>query len=238
MSIAEIKRINVLTLLLVGALGLLTVPMLSSCSKQSNATPAGLNTRLNIINISPDIYPINLWVGLRRYNSTKFYYYSVPSEYFYMNTQETPLQLRTQANRTFWSRNEALARSCTYTLFVTGLVADKTDTCFLVADTASAPARGRGKVRFINACARTVSLDVYANGTAAFRNRGFKTISDYIEIPAGIYKFNINLANSSTVYKEVANTTIQDGRLYTIYTQGVVGRTDSAAFNANVIINR
>jgi len=228
---------NLLTLLTAALAVVMFASMLSSCGKETAASPQGLNTQLNIINVSPDIYPVDFYIGLRKY-STKSYYYSIPSEYFYMSTQETPIQLRTLANRTIFTRTIPFATNCKYTLFVTGLVADKTDTAFLVADTSSIPTIGRAKVRFINASAKTVNVDLYANGTLAFKNQGFKAISNYLEIPAGIYDFKVYLTGTTTIYTDLPTTTVQDGRLYTIYTRGVVGRTDSAIFRASIITNR
>jgi hypothetical protein len=81
-------------------------------------------------------------------------------------------------------------------------------------------------------------LDVYANGTLGYKSQGFKAVSKYQELPAGVYDFKIYAANTTTVYADLPNTTIQDGRLYTVYARGVIGRTDSAAFAASIITNR
>lgn len=236
-SVRAKLRHNILTMLMAGMVAVMLVPMFSSCGKEGAASPQGLNTQLNIINVSPDILPVEYYIGLRKY-STRSYHYAIPSEYFYMSTQETPIQLRTLANRTIFNRTIPFATNCKYTLFVTGLVADKTDTTFLVADTSGLPTLGRAKVRFINASARTVNVDLFANGTIAFKNQGFKAITNYLELPAGIYDFKIYATGTTTAYASLTNTTVQDGRLYTIYTRGVVGRTDTAAFAASIITNR
>jgi len=228
---------NILSVLL-SVIGMVfIIPMIISCGKENNASPAGLNTKINIINVSPDIYPLDFYIALRRQNTTP-YIYSVPSEYLYLNTLATPLQIRTYTNTTIFTRNTPLITNCAYSVFITGLVGDKTDTALFVTDTDAIPTKGHGKVRFINVCARPVNIDLYANGTPAFQKQGFLSVSKYVELPAGIYDFKLYSTGTTTILKDVTNITVQDGRLYTLYSYGISGRTDSAAFNTNIITNR
>ena len=234
-----LKGHSVLSLLFLAVIAVMLIPMFSSCGKEGAASPTGLNTQLNIINIRPDGLPLYLFINLTQQNAaTRPYIYGSPSGYFYLTSLQTPIQLRTKKNATVYTRDSALNVNCKYSFFITGLVADKTDTTIFTVDTSSAPALGRAKVRFVNAAARSVNVDIFANGTAAFKNRGFLSVSGYLEIPAGLYDFKIYAAGTSTVLADLPNTTVQDGRLYTLYTRGVVLRTDSAAFVAGIIINR
>jgi len=230
-------RIGVLSgLFLMMTMGMIAA-LLTSCGKESNASPTGLNTQLNVINIGPDLYPVDLYIANRKQNS-RSYVYGVPSGYVYLQSLETPLQIRNYLNSTIFEKDTALVTNCKYTLFLTGLLSENTRRNIFVADTDAIPTIGRAKVRFINASARTVNLDVYANGTLAYLNAGFVSVSKYLEMPAGVYDFKIYATGTSTVYADLPNTTVQDGRLYTLYTRGVVGRTDSAAFTASMITNR
>ena len=85
---------HILSLLFLVVIGVMGVAMLSSCGKDSANSPTGLNTQLNIINVSPDVYPLNLYIALRIQNTTP-YKYGIPSGYFYLSSLATPLQLRT-----------------------------------------------------------------------------------------------------------------------------------------------
>lgn len=228
---------NILSVLLSIIGVVFIIPMLVSCGKENNASPLGLNTQLNIINVSPDIFPLDFYIALRKQNTTP-YIYSSPSGYLYLNTLATPLQIRTLTNTTIFTRNTPLSVNCKYSLFITGLVGDKTDTSIFVTDTDAAPSKGRGKIRFINASARPVSIDLTANGTTAFQKQGFLAVTKYLELPAGIYAFKLYASGTTTILKDMTNVTIQDGRLYTIYSQGISGRADSAAFNAGIITNK
>ena len=222
-------------LLLIGMM--LIIPLMMSCRKENNASPAGLNTRLNILNLSPDVFPLNFYIDLRKQNSSP-YIYGVPSGYLYLSTLATPLQVRTLTNNTIFTRNTPLSTNCAYSSFITGLVADKTDTTIFVTDTDAAPGIGRGKVRYVNASAKPVNVDVTANGTTAFEKQGNLAVTKYIEMPAGIYDFKVYSAGSTTILSDYRNVTIQDGRLYTLYSYGIAGRTDSAAFTTSIITNK
>jgi hypothetical protein len=232
-----IKGQHILSALFAMVIAVLLLPMLSGCGKESAASPSGLNTQLNIINVSPDRFPIDFYINFTKQN-TKSYIYSVPSGYFYVTSLQTPVQLRTQKNITFYTVSKPFVTNCKYSMFVTGLLADKTDTTIFTTDTSAIPALGRAKVRFVNASAKAVNLDVYANGTIAYKSQGFLAVSGYLEIPAGVYDFKICPAGSTTTLTDLPNTTVQDGRLYTLYTRGVVGRADSALFAASIITNR
>jgi hypothetical protein len=238
MSNGRLKyRFGVLSLLMmIVALGLVSA-MLASCGKESNASPTGLNTQLNVINLGPDLYPVDLYIANRKQNS-RTYKYGIPSGYVYLQSLEIPLQIRNYLNTTIFEKDTALATNCKYTIFLTGLLSDNTRRNIFVADTDAIPTVGRAKVRFINASARTVNLDVYANSTLAYKNAGFVSVSKYVEMPAGVYDFKVYATGTTTVYAALPNTTVQDGRLYTLYTRGVVGRTDTAAFAASMITNR
>jgi len=217
---------------------LLTSGLLSSCGKETDASPTGLNTAINVINASPDIYPVNYFLKGGKKNA-KPYIYGTPSGYVYVPSLDTPLQIRNYLNKIIYThRDTALRPNIRYSIFITGLVADKTDTAIFLTDTSGIPTLGRAKVRFVNASARSAKVDVYANGAAIFKNQGFVAVTPYAEFPAGVYDFKVYAASTSTVLADLPNTTVQDGRLYTLYTRGIVGRTDSAAFTSGIITNK
>jgi hypothetical protein len=110
----------------------------------------------------------------------------------------------------------------------------------LLLDTATIPPLGRGLVRFVHCSPTSAPLDLRANGTLAtqWTKIPFDSVSKYVQLPVGNYNFTINLNTSpDNVQFQLSNVTIQDGRAYTIYTQGIVGRTDSVAFGAAILTN-
>lgn len=225
-------------------------PYLSSCGKSGNASSVGLNVQLEVLNLSPNVQPFDLYLGFIKQN-TNSYSYPFSSGYFYLNSIDTPLQIRssatTSANNNFFTINHlGFQANHKYSLFIIGSYVS-TDTAIstltpliTLDDTATIPPSGFGKIRFVNGAIQSTGIDVTANGTPAFSAVKFATISPYIVLPAGNYTFQLNQTNAPGVILNttLGTTTIQDGHLYTMYSYGVPLHTDSSAFNAAVITNR
>jgi len=227
--------------------GLLISPFISSCGKTSvNVTSS--NIQYQVVNLSPSLGPISLYIDYRIYNNKNFYYPS-PSGYFYLTSIDTPFQIRSSPNQAagtvvtttgnIFSMNDALKPNLKYTLFITGLLSDSAIYRVFLTDTSSTPTVGRGKIRFLNASPRSPGFDIIANGTQAFSNQQYLKVSKYIEVTAGNYNFQIFQKGTTTdVIGTLQNVTIQDGRLYTLYCYGLANRTDSLAFGSGFITNK
>ena len=217
--------------------------MLGSCSKTGVNAGANTNARLQIVNLSPDIQPFNFYALFIK-QSTNQYIYPTASGYFLVNPLDTPLQLRTTQTvngvtpTNLLVLQEKLKPRVPYTWFVTGLRSDSSLRTILTVDTASAPHTGRGKLRFVNASPGTISLNVTANDSIAFKNVKYTNITNFTELTAGSYNLNVTATNApSTVLSALPNFTILDGKLYTMYFYGLSNRADSAAYGTNVILN-
>ena len=223
----------------------LVLPFVSSCGKGGTLSPSALNIQYQVVNANPTLGSVDLYIHYTKVNSSS-YFYPTASGYFYLNSIDTPFQIR---NGTALTVGSIVPSSnifviptipkpgLKYTLMITGLVS--VDTSYiLTTDTASTPTTGRGKVRFENASSGSPAFDVTANGTAAFTDVPYKAVSKYIELPAGNYDFQIFPTKTSTLLRDIPNVTIQDGRVYTLYCYGVAGRTDSLAFGSGFITNQ
>jgi hypothetical protein len=222
--------------------GLWLASIISSCGKAPNSNAQGLNIRYEVLNLSPDAFPLDLYINFIIANTTPFSF-NVNQGYFFVPALDTPYLIRVHqlggGGSLLASRSDILTRGTTYSLFITGNVANKTLTTIFTVDTASLPAVGRGKVRFVNASPTGAGgIDVYANGVKAFSKILYPKYSGYIELPNGNYDFQLNTTGSATILQTLKNVSIQDGRLYTLYSYGYTNRIDSAAFNAAVITNR
>ncbi|MEN0056817.1 MAG: DUF4397 domain-containing protein [Mucilaginibacter sp.] len=226
--------------------GTLLLPFISSCGKGANANASGLNTQLQIVYLSPDAQPTNLYLNTIKESATQ-YTYPNNSGYFFLSSLLPPVELRTATVNalTVLRIDSALKPNSKYTLFVTGYRFG-TDTTMdikhsiLSLDTATLPAIGRAKVRFANTSPSSPNLDLRANDTTnkVLMDVHFNKITPYVQLPVGNYNFTIsNHATPTKVEFTLPNIPLQDGRAYTIYTQGIVGRTDSVAFGANVLTN-
>jgi len=241
---------NGVLLLIISAI--LLMPYISSCGKSGNASSVGLNVQFEVLNLSPSIQPVDLYLGYLKQNTTS-YSYPFSQGYFYLNTIDTPLQIKssvtTSATQNFLSISGLnFQANHKYSLFITGNYntlntnASNITGIFTEDDSTHIPNVGFGKVRFVNASipsGQNTGIDVMANGTVAFSAIQFAQVSPYIQLPAGNYVFQMNVTGApQTILSTFLGTTnIQDGTLYTIYSYGIPSRTDSAAFGAGVIIN-
>ena len=244
------RSTNLVLLLIISTVFLM--PYISSCSKSGNASSVGLNIQLEVLNLSPSIQPVDLYLGYLKQNTIS-YSYPLNQGYFFLNTIDTPLQIKssttTSAALNFFSlSNINFQANHKYSLFITGSYSvlnpnsNSLTTIFTEDDTTQIPKVGFGKVRFVNASIANglnSGIDVTANGTLAFSNVQFAKVSPYIQLPAGNYVFQMNVTGTpqTILSTSLGTTTIQDGTLYTLYSYGIPAQTDSAAFGAGVITN-
>lgn len=238
----------IFTFLSLFILAVFVLPLITSCGKKGIVSGVSSNTQLQVFNVSPNLGPIDLYANYIKQNASP-YVYTMQGNYFYISPSDTLLQIRTtqSPSESIVTLDTAkgvlkLLSNHKYSLYVTGL-ASSISYIFTIDDTASTPQAGYGKLRFINTSlqSRDVGLDVTANGTIAFSAIKYKQISKYILLPAGNYNFQINQTGSSSTVLATPGlqaVSIHDGSLYTLYTYGVVGQTDTSAFNAAVITNR
>jgi hypothetical protein len=231
--------------------GVFILPFVSSCGKGGAATSVGLNTQLQVFNLGPDIQPVALYVAYLRQGISTTYTYPNASGYFFLNSTASPLQIKSASLNTattvFITLDTTFQSNHKYSLFITGLRSNNSITSiFTEDDTAATPIQGYGKIRFVDASLpATAQLNILVNDTlpAIFAGVKYTNVTKYLQVPAGNYYFKISQTSSPTVIlpaSSVQSVTIQDGRLYTLYTYGIIGHptTDTAAFGAAVIINR
>lgn len=237
-------------LLAVTIIGAVFCAVVSSCGKAGVKNATSMNIGYQVVNLNPGLGPVSLYVDYTIYNNYSFFY-KAPSGYFNLTSIDTPFQIRSSPNQligtivlkgNIFSLNNALKANTRYTLFITGADSTKAnrDEVFLT-DTSAIPSKGRGKVRFINCSPLSPAFDVVANNylDPGFTNIAYKKVSKYIEMPAGNYNFQIyQTGTSSSVLGTLQNVTVQDGRLYTLYSYGVVGHTDSLAFGLGTLVNK
>ena len=235
------KKFNLFHVLLLLNMAVLVLPALTSCGTGDTVTPSSSNVQLQVLNLSPDSYPIELWMNTQRMQTYK--YNTTPAYFFLKNTD--PLQVRstrTDSTRIFYTYGEEFLPNTRYSLFFTGLFSDRSlKTIVTKDDIEPLPEIGKGgKIRFVNASIKSESVDIWVNEKLAIKNTDFGTVSNYITLTPGSYTFRVYPAGTSvSSIAELPNVTIQDGRLYTLYSRGIVGKatTDTAAFGLGVLPN-
>ena len=190
----KIKNYNILSFLFVGMIAIMAASFITSCGKSNQVLPAGSNIQFQVVNLSTDLQPIDLYINTTKRNSTP-YSYPNPSGYFTLASIDTPFRIRSAATSlssvNILSIDSVLKNNLKYTLFITGFKSKGTISYIFTKDTASISTVGRGKVRFVNATAGTDVFNITANGTTIFNNQDYKNVSKFVEMPAGNYDFKI-----------------------------------------------
>jgi len=91
------NKSSILMYLCLFIVGVMSIPMISSCGKDTGATAGTANAQVNLINVSPDVNPFNLYSRLNttyvKFGTTN-YNYPTPSGYFLLNVVDSPFLLR------------------------------------------------------------------------------------------------------------------------------------------------
>jgi hypothetical protein len=203
-----------------GVIGVLFISSIQSCGKSGAASAAGLNIQYEVLNLSPNLGAISLYIDFNQVNSlTSGYTYGINSGYFYVPSVDIPYQFRPfifngNSGTTLFSRSDSLKTGLKYSLFVTGTAVNGVPQQLFTIDTATEPAIGRAKIRFVNvAPSATGGLDMYANGTLAFGAQLYPTNSKFIELPVGNYDIQIKAAGGTAILSEQPTVTVQDSGL-------------------------
>lgn len=110
-----------------------------------------------------------------------------------------------------------------------------------VRDSASAPASGKAKIRFINLSPDANALDVVSNEDTAplFAAQVFKQPSNFIELDAAEASFVIKPAGGTDELVSVSDINIQPGKFYTIIARGFANPPagNSNELSLEVIVN-
>lgn len=108
-----------------------------------------------------------------------------------------------------------------YSLFAINTSSDVE--ALLVVDSAATPGAGKAMVRFINLAPDAPAFDLTAGTTAIFTGNKFKDASQFAEIDAATYTFDVKSAGGTTeALISASDVEILPGRFYTIITRGFV----------------
>lgn len=220
-------------------IALMVVSFWTSCGKD-NVTAAGASTQIMVVNASPDDTKINLFINTQRQNTSAYLYNSTPV-YEALKVVGQPLQLRysTGVQKIIATNPDSTKSNVKYTLFLTGLGINKKLSTILTIDTDFTPKVGSGKMRFVNAASSPDALDIWANGIKLYNGIDTNRYTKFLEMPAGNYDIKVYRKNDlTTLLYELNPVTVADGKLYSLFTYGIAGRTDTTAFTAKVLTNR
>ena len=106
------------------------------------------------------------------------------------------------------------------TLVVVGLQKDKSLSILPLSDTNRAPMPGKARVRFLHTSPDAPAIDISAAGLGkVFSKVSFKSVGNYLDVPAGTVNFTITPAGATDTIM-TKTLTFEDGKVYTVYATG------------------
>jgi hypothetical protein len=214
-SVVGFLRRRALSFVMLSAL----VVFLSACLDDDKApvTPVPLGY-VSIYHAAPDAPSLDIIVDDNRINSNPFTY----SEYsgylnFYTGNRNLKFSAINAANAlvdTTFSVVEGKA----YSVFVINTLS-RLET-LVVTDSAAAPAAGKAMVRFVNLSPDAPAIELTENGNSVFAGTFFKSATDFKEVDAKNYTFDLKSVASQEVILSAKNINLQQGGFYTIITRG------------------
>lgn len=230
------KKLRLLfAVLIVGCYGLI----ISSCNN-SGVSPTN-HSRLQVINALAGSTPINFYLNAVKKNTSTITF-PLSTGYISVVPDTSRIQFQIAAslkyidNTADASERHVFKVDSSYSCFVTGTTS-KYETV-ITLDDLSSPSNGKARVRFINTSTDAGSVDVTVNGTTGFSNIAYKGVGSFIEVPAGVYEFKAYNTGKSSNLATLSTQTLADGKIYTLYTAGLVSSTaTNAAFGLNLITN-
>jgi len=211
--------VNVLTLvwrpLLVVVLALALVPAVFAQSGTA---------KVRVIHASPDAPAVDVFVnGNRTLTNVPFF---TASDYLDLAPGSYRLQIAPTGQPASAAVIDATATfqaGKAYSVAATGPVAQIKPT--VIEDNLSAPASGNAKVRVYHFSPDAPAVDVkVAGGATLISNLPFPDASAYLEVPAGTYNLQVTPAGGSAVVIDLANTTLEAGKIYSVFATNVVAQ--------------
>jgi len=110
----------------------------------------------------------------------------------------------------------------------------------ILTDDLSPPAAGKAKVRFVHCSPDAPSVDItLTDGTVLFGDYAFKEFSHFEEFDAGTVDLQVRLASSSTVVLFLPGITLEDGKIYSVFANGLVDPGPGEPYlDAEIIVNK
>lgn len=107
-----------------------------------------------------------------------------------------------------------------------------------VEDMHQKPSAGKSYLRMVHLSADASAIDVkIAGDVALFSDMNFTDVSSFIELPAGMYNFNINENQTGDLLNVTEPLYLSEGRTYTLVVSGLLSASGNTAFKAHLLLN-
>lgn len=224
------KFSTVSTALLLGAV------IFTGCKKEDEA-PA--QARVLVVHASPDAPGVDLLVDDQKVNTAPLTF-SFNTGYLNVNSGSRNIKVNAAGTSTsVINANVTFDPSKSYSVFACNRLANIE--AVVLEDNLATPAAGQAHIRVVHLSpdAPAVNIGVAGTTTNLFTNLAFKGATAFTPVPAGTYNLQIRLASNNSVAFTIPPTTLEAGRIYTVFARGFVtpptGNTNT--LNVSVINN-
>lgn len=131
----------------------------------------------------------------------------------------------------------------TYSLFVANAKdtgdAEETIDYVLIKDDLTAPKEGEAKIRLVNMSPENtpLALSVKDSESDLFENIEFQDAANFKGLAAETYTFDVKSATGEVLFS-LENVKIEEGKIYTLWTQGIANGIGDTEFGVKVIVNK
>lgn len=177
------------------------------------------NARIRVVHASPDAPAVDILVnGAKVLEGIPFLGYS---DYLSVPAGRYDIRVNVSGTEnTVLRANPELSSGNDFTAIAVGKVANIE--LMLIADNNSEPPAGTVRLRAIHAAPGAPTVDIYATapygvlGSATLAGVPFKAVSDYLEVPAGIYQARVAVAGTKNVAIDSGRLPLMAGSVRTV----------------------
>jgi hypothetical protein len=196
--------------------------LMASCMNDDDAyvnQPAEV-AYVSIYNAVPDAPELDIVVDNRVINVNPFDYASY-SGYLNFYTGNRNIKFNAaNANNALIDTTFNFQDGKAYSLFAINRLSDME--ALLVVDSSGVPAQGNAMVRFVHLSpdAPAFNVSIPGDSVSLFHEKSFKDATQFTELQAGTYSFEVSDAADQNVDLVADDVTIRPGRYYTIVVRG------------------
>lgn len=229
------KKVSILFKTLLA--GLFLTSSLVACSDKDE-TPIFPESSVAVTQASYDAASLDLFVNKEKVNKAEFKFTNTTG-YLKILSGKNSITLKEAGKSDTLKTSEIdFKESKAYSLFVVNKVADVD--YLLIEDNLSGPKEGEAKLRFINLSPGSAKLNISIKDAEnnLFENVEYKTASNFKEVTPKTYTFEIRQVGSDEVMFSLEDVKVEKGKIYSIWTKGIIDGADNAKFGAQVIVNK
>jgi hypothetical protein len=216
--------------------GVVIASTITACSDK-NDTPILPQSALSVTQASYDAEDLDLFINTEKVNKKDAFKFENTTGYLQVFSGKINLTIKNAGGDkdTVKTAELDLKEGKVYSLFIANKVEDVE--YVVIEDNLTAPKDDKAKVRFIHLSPGVDALDIVEKDSESslFDNIEFKKASEFKEVDAKSYSFEIKGADSEEVLFSLEDVKIEKGKFYTIWTKGTVGGEGTAEFGAKVI---